>query len=87
MRDEIIKNRRYPRIAKRLRKSGIVNIAFDIEYPGRVSNLKLIKKVDFEPLNESALDSVSSLENFPQMPVELSTKKIKVNIPISFELL
>ncbi len=87
VRDEILRHKKYPRIARKLRKSGIVSISFDIEYPGKVNNLKVVKKLDFEPLNKSALESVKSIEKFPVMPDSLSSKKLKVSLPISFEIL
>jgi len=87
VRDLISKNKKYPRVARRLKQQGIVKVYFEVTYPNKISNLKVIEASDYEILNNSALDSIRSLENLPHMPENHANGLIPMTIPLNYEIL
>ncbi len=87
IRDQILAMKRYPRLAKRLKKQGVVDVYFEISYPRQLGNIKIQKGSEHDILNESALETVKALEDIPVMPEFLKTEVLKIAIPIKYELL
>lgn len=82
------KNKKYPRIAKKLKQSGVVVLYFEIEKTNKIKKLELSKASEFESLNEAALEAVNGANlsslNFPE---DLREQTLKVAIPVQFDLL
>ncbi len=91
VRQVIIDNKKYPRIAKKLRQQGEVQVLVELSWPNVLSKVELVKKSEHDILYKSALDSITELEDIPQMPnvlkEEFLTKRLQFRVPMSFELL
>lgn len=81
----ILKNKHYPKIAKRLKQEGLVEVYFEIEKPNKIKALELRTASPFESLNTAALEAVRlSGESLPKFPEELGSQVIRVAQPIDF---
>ncbi|MFG1485988.1 energy transducer TonB [Halobacteriovorax sp. RZ-1] len=87
IRDQILAQKRYPRVAKMLKKQGIVDIYFEVSYPSNLSNIQIQKGSGHAILDKSALETIEALGDLPQMPDFLKSEVLKVAIPIKYELL
>lgn len=87
IREQILANKHYPRIAKVLKKQGIVDIYFEVSYPRNLGNIKIQKGSGHEILDKSALSTIEALEDLPEMPATLKSETLKIAIPIKYELL
>ncbi|MFG1500980.1 TonB family protein [Halobacteriovorax sp. XZX-3] len=87
IRDQILSQKRYPKIAKMLKKQGIVDIYFEVSYPSNLSNIQIQKGSGHAILDKSALETIEALDELPQMPDFLKSEILKVAIPIKYELL
>lgn len=84
VRQSILKNKFYPRVARKLRQQGEVVVTFAIRWPNTIENVKLIKMTPHALLNESALNSVTGLTELAVMPEKLKTQVLKVEIPLVY---
>ena len=82
--EEIHRKKRYPKLSKRLRESGVVHVKFEIDSQGNVKNVLLKKPCSYKRLNNSALKVVSNLELSVRPPKEYG--KIEVTFPMSYVL-
>lgn len=87
VRDEILARKRYPKIAKMLKKQGVVDIYFEVSYPKNLSNIRIKKGSGHAILDKSALETIEDLNELPEMPDFLKSEVLKIAIPIKYELL
>ncbi|EPZ49641.1 TonB protein, C-terminal domain protein [Bacteriovorax sp. BAL6_X] len=87
IRDQILAQKRYPRVAKMLKKQGVVDIYFEVSYPSHLSNIQIKKGSGHAILDRSALETIEALGKLPRMPDFLKSEVLKVAIPIKYELL
>ncbi|POB14115.1 energy transducer TonB [Halobacteriovorax sp. DA5] len=87
IRDQILAQKRYPKVAKMLKKQGIVDIYFEVSYPSNLSNIQIQKGSGHAILDKSALETIEALGDLPEMPDFLKSEVLKVAIPIKYELL
>lgn len=87
VRDQILAKKRYPKIAKVLKKQGVVDIYFEVSYPKNLSNIQIQKGSGHAILDKSALETIEALNDLPEMPSFLKSEVLKVAIPIKYELL
>jgi len=78
----IEENKKYPKIAKRLRKQGIVEIEFVITANGNLKDLKVIKSSHHKILDKSAIKTIKKASLYFPKPV----KDIKIKVPIEYIL-
>lgn len=83
IRDKVLKNLKYPSIAKRMRQSGIVELLLTIDTKGKLVNISVHKSSGYKLLDKSAMSAASKLcaQTLP-IPQTLS----RVTLPISFAL-
>lgn len=86
LRFDIERNKIYPKLARRLKQSGIVHVKFDISKEGQISNVNVKKQCPFHRLNEAALELLSSLKKQYPLPDEINAEKISVVLPINYIL-
>jgi protein TonB len=74
----------YPRIAKRMRMQGEVEVAFVVDADGGVNGIRVIrapKKI----LANAAIKTLQSLD-LPPIPAALHRQRLQLSIPIEFKL-
>lgn len=83
IRDKVLKNLKYPRLAKRMRQSGIVELLLVIDTNGKLIDISVRKSSGHKLLDKSAISAASKLcaQTLP-IPQTLS----RVTLPISFAL-
>jgi len=87
LRSAIDKNKKYPRISRKLKEQGKVTISFRVLENGEFKNIKIFKKSLKHRLNTAALNAVLLTKNFKQFPKELKSKKfLDLALPINFKL-
>ncbi|OUR99799.1 hypothetical protein A9Q84_01865 [Halobacteriovorax marinus] len=84
VRQSILKNKFYPRVARRLKQQGEVVVTFAIRWPNTIEDVRLKKMTPYALLNQSALESVKSLTELAIMPEKLKTQVLKVEIPLVY---
>jgi periplasmic protein TonB len=81
IRDKILRNIRYPAIARRLGWQGRVLISFVINLDGSIKEAKVMQGSGFEVLDKNAIETVKDTAPFPKPPIEA-----QLVIPIIFRL-
>ncbi len=84
IRQSIQYNLIYPKIAKRLRHQGIVQISFRIEKNGTIKNINIISSPK-SSLSKGAIKTIKSIKIEP-IPKELNINYLDISIPIEFKI-
>ena len=79
------KNKRYPRLAKRLRQSGMVKIKLNVSADGKFSRIELISPSQFSALNKGTIKFLQELGSFMPLPKGFSGSREFI-IPIVYRL-
>lgn len=79
------KHKRYPRIAAKLRQSGIVKVKLSILQDGTFKDIKVLDPSQYKSLNKSALNLLKELGSFKPLPKEFYPKEEFI-IPIKYVL-
>ncbi len=87
VRDIINNEKVYPRMAKRLKHEGTVKVEITIASNGNILNLNYITKTSSALLNSAAENIFNQIKSFGTFPMELKRERVKVTVPIVFELL
>ena len=82
IRDLITKQLAYPPMARKMRWSGKVVVAFVIAEDGTVHNIRVLETSGFTILDTSATDTVRKAAPFPKPPV-----RAEIVVPINFKML
>lgn len=84
----IIKNKKYPRIAQRLKQEGVVELSFKIEKSNKIKDLEIVEASSFESLNQAALEAVESIDLAElEFPKDLPSDWLEIQLPMQFDLL
>jgi protein TonB len=86
VRKTIERNKYYPRIAKKLHQTGVVEVQFTIQKDGRICCIKTIKASRYQRLNRSAKETIMRIERFEPLPAVFETASLQVSIPIVYRL-
>jgi len=81
IRDKILKNFSYPLIARKLRKSGKVMVAFTVCKDGSVEEISVVESSGFSVLDKNAVDTIKKSCPLPTPPVKTS-----IIMPIVYRL-
>jgi len=81
IRDLIVKNLKYPYVARRMDWKGSVTVAFVILENGNVEAIRVTHSSGHDLLDQSVLKTVRALQPFPRPPV-----RAELIIPIAFRL-
>ena len=86
IRQRIEQRKVYPRRAKRMRKQGVVKVAFTINRNGIISKLRILKSSGVKSLDQAALKAVRKVGRFPAIPAGIRKQSLSYNIPISYHI-
>lgn len=81
IRDKILRNIRYPAMARRLGWQGRVHLSFVITLDGSIKEARVMQGSGFEVLDKNVLETVKDTAPFPTPPVEA-----RLVIPITYRL-
>ncbi|MGK0367207.1 MAG: TonB family protein [Thermoproteota archaeon] len=87
VRDSILRNKHYPRVAKKLKQEGLAIVSFEIHFPNKIKNIKLKKQTSYKILNSSAINTVIKLKDIAKIPKSLKRKLIKIEVPLNYQTL
>ncbi|MBF0232461.1 MAG: energy transducer TonB [Desulfamplus sp.] len=87
IRQMIEKNRRYPQMARRRNQEGSVRVRFLIDSNGNVNSLEIVKRSDYESLNQAALEAVKRAAPFSKPPAYIDESALKLELTINFKLI
>lgn len=80
------KEKRYPRMAKRMRKQGMPVIDFVMTRDGEVLNVRLVRSSGVPSLDNEALDLAYRAQPLPKPPETVIGEKLTMTLPINFSL-
>ncbi|MBD3182927.1 TonB family protein [Candidatus Poribacteria bacterium] len=84
---KIEKSKRYPKWAMDANVEGKVVIRFTILQDGRLSEeIMLVSSSGAKILDNAAISAVRNASPFPELPKELKSEKLQVELPMSFYL-
>lgn len=83
---EIARNKRYPRLARRLGQEGTVEVAFVVLSDGELRDVRIARGSGFTPLDRGAVDTLHRLGRFRPIPPELERERWDLVVPLSYEL-
>jgi protein TonB len=81
IRDKILRNIRYPAMARRLGWQGRVLLSFIITLDGSIKEAKVVQASGYEVLDKNAMETVKEIAPFPKPPAEA-----RLVIPITYRL-
>jgi len=81
IRDLIMKNLKYPEVARKLGWKGAVTVSFVVLESGAAYNIKVIKSSGHDILDKAVIKTIQETQPFPKPPV-----KAELTIPIVFRL-
>ncbi len=70
IRDKILRNIRYPAMARRLGWQGRVLLSFIITLDGSIKEAKIMQGSGFDVLDKNAVDTIKDTAPFPKPPAE-----------------
>ena len=82
----IEQNKTYPKSAKRLNQMGKVNVCFVISKDGQIRDIKVVKKSDFEKLDEAAIEIFARIYKFEPIPEKLNKSSWEITVPIVYQI-
>ena len=82
IRDAIVRNVRYPRIARKTKKQGVVEVGFTLLPTKELENLRIVKSSGHRVLDKAAIKSVKRASKEFPAPKE----RVELRVPIEFRL-
>jgi len=86
VRRKIEENKYYPRSAKRLRQTGVVEVKFTILKNGRIAALEVIGPCKYGRLNNAAKKTLEKIGKFDPIPEGIDSEEFRLKIPIKYML-
>ena len=87
LREFIDKNKKYPKMSKRLKEEGRVLLSFRVLKSGEFRNIKILESSGNKRLDKAALNALITSKSFEPFSKEINKKFMDFNLPIVFELL
>lgn len=82
IRDLLVKYRKYPSQAVRLKQEGSVKVTFRLKQNGEVEDIRIVGSSGYELLDEDALKLIQkTAEYFPKPP-----KSVRITVPLNYAL-
>ena len=82
----ISKQKRYPRIAQMRGWQGEIIAILEIDGQGNLITSKIDKTSGFKILDKEVIAMIKRASPLPAPPLELQSKVLTINVPISFKL-
>lgn len=86
LREAIDKNKKYPRISKRLEEQGMVLISFTVLKSGLFKNIKVLTSSGKKRLDKAALKALELTGKFKPFGKEIKKEFLELTVPINFKL-
>lgn len=86
LREAIDKNKKYPRISKRLEEQGMVLISFTVLKSGLFKNIKVLTSSGKKRLDKAALKALELTGKFKPFGKEIKKEFLELIVPINFKL-
>ncbi len=86
VREEIERNKYYPRSARKLHQTGIVEVEFVILKDGTIEKIALHSPCRHKRLNKAALRTLEKIGNFKPLPDVFESGELVLKIPINYKL-
>lgn len=86
IKETILKNKFYPKMAKRMGIQGNCSIKLHILNTGIIKSVNMENKSDFTVLNKASLEIVHRIQKFKEFPSLLQQKEIVLIVPIKYRL-
>ncbi len=86
VREEIERNKYYPRIARKLHQTGIVEVEFVIRKDGRIEKISVITPCRHSRLNKAAVKTLEKIGSFKPLPAVFDSERLVLKVPINYKL-
>lgn len=86
LRVEIDKNKKYPRISRRLEEEGLVTVSFRVLNSGSFENIKIISSSGKKRLDKAALKAVIKTASFKPFDKNINKAYMDLSLPMRFKL-
>lgn len=87
LRSAIDRNKKYPRVSKRLNEQGEVIIAFRVFKSGLFKNIRVLKSSGKKRLDKAALKAVQKTGKFMVFDSSIKKSFMDITVPIKFQIL
>lgn len=82
VRDVLMKYRKYPTLAIRMKQEGVVKVSFRLKSNGEVEDIRIVSGSGYEILDENARELIEkTAQYFPKPP-----KNVRITVPLSYGL-
>ncbi|HVN94793.1 MAG TPA: energy transducer TonB [Syntrophorhabdaceae bacterium] len=81
IRELILKNLKYPSIARTMGWKGVVTVSFTVMEDGKADNIRVVKSSGHEVFDQTVMRAIREIQPFPKPPV-----RAQLVIPITFRL-
>ena len=78
--------KRYPDVARRMRREGVVTVTFTVGEGGQVSGVKIAQTSGFAPLDDEVKAMLSRAMPLPAIPPHIDEDAITMTLPVAFSL-
>lgn len=78
--------KRYPQIARKLGRQGIVQLSFTLSQDGRLVSSQVSSKSGYPELDDAALKALRAVPKFPSFPTELGPANRPFKVSLSFKI-
>ncbi len=86
VREEIERSKYYPRSARKLRQTGIVEVEFVILKDGSIEKITVVSPCRHRRLNRAAVKTVEKIGRFKPLPDAFKRSDLVLKVPISYTL-
>ena len=87
LREFIDKNKKYPKMSKRLKEEGRVLLSFRVLKSGEFKNIKLLESSGNKRLDKAALNALINSERFEPFSKKINKNYMDFSLPIVFEII
>lgn len=77
---------KYPRSALRSQQEGTVRLTVTLRRDGRIQDVQLLERSEYETLNKAATRAVKSASPYPAVPEEITGEQFLFTVPVVFKL-
>ncbi len=86
VRRKIERSKYYPRSAKKLRQSGMVEVRFTILKDGSIKSIEVVSACRHSRLNRAAVKTLEKIGSFKPLPDVFDADELTLKVPINYKL-
>ncbi len=86
VRKKIERNKYYPRNAKKLRQTGMVEVRFTILKDGSIKSIEVVSACRHSRLNRAAVKTLEKIGSFKPLPNVFDADELTLKVPINYKL-